>query len=124
MTSSILVCDRDPEFRASVCNFLLSAGYAGVESVATVREAFPRLRSRDYGFILVGLSQPLSMARWVARLVRARQPQARVVFLISAADAALIADHSLVYALKERAFGALSELLPEPEGRGPPEALN
>lgn len=124
MTRSILVCERDPEFRANLCNFLLSAGYSGLDCVATVREVLPRLRSDHYRFILVGLSPPLSMARWLARLVHGRQPEARVVFLIRAIDAPSIADASLVYALKERAFGALAELLPEPAGGTPPEALN
>jgi hypothetical protein len=64
------------------------------------------------------------MARWLARLLQARQPGARVVFLIRASDAALIPDENVIYALKDRAFGALAELLPEPAGSSPPEALN
>jgi CheY-like chemotaxis protein len=112
-TRSALVCDRDSEFRASLCNFLLSAGYSRVEGVDSVREALPRLRSGTYGCVLFALSPPLSMSRWLSRLARARQPEASTIFLIRAADAPLIEDTELVYVFKERAFGSLSELLPE-----------
>jgi hypothetical protein len=112
-TRSALVCDRDAEFRASLCNFLLAAGYSGVEGVGSVREAMPRLRYGSFGCVLFALSPPLAMGRWLYRLARARQPDASAIFLIRAADAPLIEDRQLVYVFKERAFGSLSELLPE-----------
>ena len=108
---AILVCDRDSAFREALRNFLFAAGYAGVEVVATVRDALAMLRHRHYRCILVGLSRPLSTARRLASVARQRQPGAQVLFLVGAADAPLVRDTSLVYVIKEHAFPILLDVL-------------
>jgi len=108
---AILVCDRDTAFREALRNFLFAAGYSHVEIVSTVRNALAMLRHGHYRCILVGLSRPLFTARRLANVARQRQPGAQVLFLVSAADAALVKDTSLVYVIKEHAFSILLSVL-------------
>jgi DNA-binding NtrC family response regulator len=109
--SAILICERDTLFREALRNFLLAAGYARVEAVATVREALAKLRRESYRCILVGLSRPLLNKQRLARVAQQRQPGAKVLFLVSANDVLSIKDASTDYVMKERAFSILLELL-------------
>jgi DNA-binding NarL/FixJ family response regulator len=108
---AILICERDTLFREALRNFLLAAGYARVEVVATVREALARLRHECYGCILIGISRPLSHEQRLATLARQRQPGARVLFLVSADDQPFISDTSFDCLLKEYVFSNLLELI-------------
>jgi DNA-binding NarL/FixJ family response regulator len=108
---AILVCDRDAAFREALRNYLLAAGHARIEAVGTVRGALAMLRRGRYRCILIGLSRPATSAARLARVARARQPGARVLCLIDAADARGIHDASFVYVLKERAFPVLLDML-------------
>ena len=108
---AILVCDRDAAFREALRNFLFTAGYTKVHVVSTVREALAMLRRESYQFILVGVSRAHLVERRLMCVVQRRQPQAKILFLISANDLPFIKQTSFVYVIKERAFITLSELL-------------
>jgi len=111
-SSAILVCDRDNLFRETLQNFLLAAGYTRVEVVATMREARAKLRRENYGCVVIGMTAPpFSRRQQLATITQLRQPQARVVILVQAAEQHLIQDHRFDYAVKEYAFSTLLELL-------------
>jgi DNA-binding NarL/FixJ family response regulator len=110
-SSAILVFDRDPLFREALRNFLLAAGYAEVVIAATVREALAKLRCDSYGHILIGISAPLSRGRRLARVARRRQPEAKILFFVSAQDQPLATDAAVVHVIKEYAFSNLLGLM-------------
>lgn len=83
---AILIYDRDSLFREELRNFLLAAGFAEVVIAATVREALVKLRGESFGHILIGISTPFSCERRLAAIARRRQPEAKVLFLVSAQD--------------------------------------
>ena len=110
-SSAILVCDHDALFREALRNFLLAAGYAEVVIAATVREALTKLRCESYGHILIGISAPLSRGRRLARVARRRQPEAKILFFVSAQDQPLASDAAFVHVIKEYAFSNLLGLM-------------
>ncbi len=107
----LIVCDHDPLFREALRNFLLAAGYSQVEVAATVREAFTRLRRDCYGTILIGVSMPFSRGRRLAAIARRRQPEAKILFLVSADDQPLIKDAKFEYVIREHVFSNLLGLM-------------
>jgi hypothetical protein len=117
-TSFVLVYDRDADFRDTLKNVLLAAGCEEVASVCCLRDFFRELRSGAFSCISVTLSRPLSTARRFAVLAGRLQPRATLLFLVSAADAALVGDRTYAYAIRERAFAVLPDLasIPPPSG--------
>jgi DNA-binding NarL/FixJ family response regulator len=107
----LIIGELDPYFRERLRNFLLAAGYREVEAALTVREALAKLRGKSYRCVLIGVSRPRSVERRMASVVQRRQPEARLVFLISADDVAFFKNNSFAYVIKERAFSTLLELL-------------
>lgn len=108
---AILVCDRDSVFREALRNFLLAAGHSQVEMAATVREALASLRRRTYSYVLIGVCRPFSCGRRLAVIVRRRQREATIFFLVSAQDQPFITDVSCDYVIKEYVFSNLLELM-------------
>jgi DNA-binding NtrC family response regulator len=108
---AILVCDRDIAFREALRNFLLVAGYSQVEVAATIRAALAKLRREHYGYVLIGVSRPLSEGRRLAAVVQRRQLEAKIFFLVSAKDQPFIKDASFEYLIKEYVFSNLLELI-------------
>jgi DNA-binding NarL/FixJ family response regulator len=106
----LIIGEPDPYFRERLRNFLLAAGYREVEAALTVREALAKLRGNNYQCVLIGVSRSHSVRR-VTSVVQRRQPGAKVVFLVSADDAAYFKNNSFAYVIKERAFATLLELL-------------
>ncbi|MCI0558514.1 MAG: hypothetical protein MN733_08470 [Nitrososphaera sp.] len=107
----LIVCNRDPLFREALCNFLLAAGYSQVEVAATVREAFIKLRRDCYGTILIGVSTPFSRGRRLAAVARRRQPEAKILFLVSTDDQPFIKDVKFEYVIREHVFSSLLGLM-------------
>ncbi|MGH9962285.1 MAG: hypothetical protein ACREBC_35040, partial [Pyrinomonadaceae bacterium] len=107
----ILICDGDAYFREELRNFLLAAGYPDVEFAATVRDAIAKVRGKRYSHILIGLSQPFSCERRWAAVIRRRQPGAKILFLVNAADQPSIRAASCEHVIKEYMFSNLLELL-------------
>ena len=108
---AILICDRDTAFREALRNFLYAAGYSHVEVVATVRHALAKIRYKHYRHVLLGVSTPGSDARRLAAIARRRQPEARILILVSVQDQACIRDASFDYVLKEDIFSDLLSLM-------------
>jgi DNA-binding NarL/FixJ family response regulator len=109
--SAILICDRDTLFRESLRNFLLAEGYSEVKVTATVREALARLRHECFGCVLIGMSRPFSIGKRLATVAQRRQPQIKILFLVSAKDQPWIQDASFEYVIKEYVFSNLLELM-------------
>lgn len=108
---AILICDCDAYFREELRNFLLAAGYSDVELAATVRDALAKLREKRYKYVLIGVSQPFSWEQRWAAIIRRRQPAAKILFLVSAADQPLIRATSCEHVIKEYVFSNLLDLL-------------
>ncbi len=108
---AILICDGDAYFREELQNFLLAAGYRDIEFAATVRDAIAKLREKRYKYVLIGASQPFSCERRWAAVIRRRQPGAKILFLVSAADQPSIRATSSEHVIKEYMFSNLSDLL-------------
>jgi DNA-binding NarL/FixJ family response regulator len=108
---AILICDSDAYFREGLQNFLLAAGYPDVELAATVRDAIATLREKRYSHVMIGVSQPFSCERRWAAVIRRRQPAAKIVFLLSAADRPSIRVTSCEHVIKENMFSSLLDLL-------------
>lgn len=107
----ILICDSDAYFREELQNFLLAAGYPDVEIAATVRDAIAKLREKRYKYVLIGVSQPFPCERRWAAVIRRRQPGAKILFLVSAADQPSIRATSCEHVIKEYMVSNLLELL-------------
>ena len=107
----LIVCDRDVFFRESLRDFLLAAGYPEVEVAATVRHALAKIRYRHYLHILISVSTRGSDARRLAAIARRRQPQAKILLLVSVQDQARVRDVSFDYVLKEDIFSDLLSLM-------------
>jgi len=110
-SSAILIYDRDALFREALRNFLLAAGYPQVEVAATVRHALASIRCRHYRHILISVSTRGSDARRLAAIARRRQPQAKILLLVSVQDQARVRDVSFDYVLKEDIFSDLLSLM-------------
>lgn len=108
---AILICDGDTAFREALRNFLLAAGCSHVEVVATVPHALAKIRYKHYRNILIGVSTPGSDARRLAVIARRRQPEAKILLLVSVQDQACIRDASFDYVLKEDIFSDLLSLM-------------
>ncbi|MGH2397672.1 MAG: hypothetical protein ACREXX_16225 [Gammaproteobacteria bacterium] len=108
---AILAYDSDAYFREELRNLLLAAGHSDVELVATVRDALAKLRERCYHYVLIGVSPPFSCQRRWAVVIGRRQPGARILFLVSAADQPSIRATSFDHVIKEYIFSNLLELL-------------
>lgn len=108
---AILVCDRDAVFREALRNFLFAAGYAKVDVVPTVRGALAKLRHESYHCVLFGISRSYAVERRLISVAQRRQPSAKVLFLINAADVPFVKDTSLAYVIKERVFSTLLDSL-------------
>ncbi|AMK78449.1 MULTISPECIES: hypothetical protein [Methylomonas] len=108
---TILVCDRYTGFREGLRNFLLSAGYAQVEVVASVRLALIKLRQQRFEFVLIGVSPPALAAQRLALVTRCRQPDAKIFYLVDAKDQPFIKDTSVETILKEYVYSNLLELI-------------
>jgi len=108
---AILIYDRDALFREELRNFLLAAGFAEVVIAATVREALVKLRGESFGHILIGISTPVSRERRLAAIARRRQPEAKILFLVSAQDQPFPRDAAFEYVIKEYVFSNLSGLM-------------
>ena len=115
---SILLYDRDADFRETLKNVLLAAGCEDVESVGLLRDFFVELRQGAFASILVTLSRPLSSAERFAALAGRLQPHATLLFLVTAADAPLVGDRRHAYAIRERAFAVLPDLANRPPPGG------
>ncbi len=111
LTTEILICDRDQPFCEALRNFLLAAGYAHVEIVATAREALDKFRCQPYGHIFIGMARPFSRAQRLAGIAQRRQPQAKIFLLINAQDLVILSADSSDYIIKEHAFESLLKLL-------------
>lgn len=107
----LIICERDALFREALRNFLLAAGYAEVDVAATVREALAKLRHECFGHVLIGVSRPPSHERRLAAIARRRQPEAKILFLVSAQDQPFIRDASCEYVIKEYVFSNLLGLM-------------
>jgi len=110
----LIACDRYPIFREALRNFLLTAGYTRVDVADGVREALTLLRNGSYRFVLIGLGAPLAKER-LARVTRHRQPEAKVLILVSADRLPEAPDASFTYVIRERASSILLQLLAENE---------
>jgi DNA-binding NarL/FixJ family response regulator len=108
---AVLIYDRDVLFREELRNFLLAAGYAEVLIATTAREALAKLRCESYGHILIGTSTPLSRGRRLAAIARRRQPEAKILFLVSAQDQPFAKDPAFEYVMKEYIFSNLLGLM-------------
>ncbi len=106
-TSAILICDRDHLFREALRNFLLAAGYLHIEIVTTAQEALAKLRREHYGCILIGITQPWQKARRLATVAKHRQPQAKLLLIVRAAEQPLIQNDVFEYILKEQIYSDL-----------------
>lgn len=107
----LIVCDRDVFFREKLRNFLLAAGYPEVEVAATVRHAIANIRYRHYRHILISVSTLGSRATRLAAIARRRQPEAKLLLLVSVQDQPCIRDASFEYVLKEDIFSNLLSLM-------------
>lgn len=107
----LLICDSDAYFREELRNFLLAAGYRDAEFATTVREALAKLREKRYKYVFIGVSQPFLCERRWATVIRRRQPAAKILFLVSAADQPLIRATSCEHMIKEYVFSNLLELM-------------
>ena len=107
----LIVCDRDLLFREALCNLLLAAGYDRVDVAATLGEGLKKVRSEGYGRILIGMSRPFSRPRRLAVIARRRQPDTRIIFLVSPDDPPPIGDPSSEYVLNDHVFSHLLELI-------------
>lgn len=110
-SSAILICDRDQPFCEALRNFLLAAGYAQVEVVATAREAMAKWRRQLYGHIFIGAARPFSKAWRLAVIAQHRQPEAKIFLLLNAKDIVIFPADSSNYIIKEHAFESLLNLL-------------
>jgi DNA-binding NarL/FixJ family response regulator len=119
-SSAILVCDRDRLFRETLKNFLLAAGYGRVEVVATARAALALLRRERFDCMMIGLSRPFSHKRRLVMIARRRQPDAKILVLVAAADQPYIHDAGFEYVIKEQVFSNIIALLKEHEPEGEP----
>lgn len=108
---AILACDRDTLFREALRNFLYAAGYNQVEVVPTIREALAKIRCERYRCIMIGLSRPRPNEQRLVALLRKRQPEAKVLFLMNANETAISKSAQADYVLKEHAFSTLSDWL-------------
>ncbi|MGH8602951.1 MAG: response regulator [Gammaproteobacteria bacterium] len=107
----LIICERDPLFREALRNFLLAAGYVNVEVAATMRDALIMLCCECYGHILIDVSTPFSHGRRLAAIARKRQPEAKILCLVSAQDQPFARDASCEYVIKEYVFSNLLELM-------------
>lgn len=108
---AVLIYDRDALFREALRNFLLAEGYPQVEVVKTARGALAKLRHERYGYVLIGVSRPLSSERRLAAIVQRRQPATRIFLLVSAKDQPFIKDPLFECVIKERVFSNMLELM-------------
>jgi len=106
-SQAILVCDRDNGFREALRNLLFAAGYPSVEVIGTVRGALAKLRRETYGCIVIGISRPGPRERRWAMVVRRRQPDAKLLFVVPAAAIPVVKTACFDYVIKERAFSML-----------------
>ena len=104
---AILVCDRYTAFREALKNFLLAAGYSQVEVVATVRETLARLRNEHYGYVLIGVSRPVSAGQRLAAMAQRRQPEAKIFILVAAKDQPFVKDATFETVIKEYVYSTL-----------------
>lgn len=110
-SSAILVYDRDTLFGEALQNFLFAAGFSSVDVATTVQEALGRLRCKRYNNFLIDLSPRRSgEPRWVA-VIRRRQPDAKIIFLMKAADQPFIQEGEFDHVIKEYVFSSLLELI-------------
>lgn len=82
---SILLHLRTPHLSASLRNYLLSGGYPRVVGVATAKAVLAELRSRDYGYVLIELVDPIKRGEWMAQAIALRWPRLRVIVLVDGA---------------------------------------
>lgn len=109
--NAILICDRDPLFREGLRNFLLAAGYREIEIAVTVREALKRLRGECYGHVLIGAAPACSRGQRLASIALRRQPEAKIVLLVSGDDRPPMKGASFEVVIKEHVFGNLLGLM-------------
>lgn len=107
--TSVLILECDPLFRAALGNHLLSAGIARVDSANSIPKALMHLRRGYYQMVLIGCCRPFRRALRLAASAARRQPQARILGLISAADHMEAPRSGFDYVIRERAFADLSE---------------
>ncbi|MCA9420539.1 MAG: response regulator [Nitrospira sp.] len=109
--SAILIYDRDTLFGEALQNFLFAGGFSSVDVATTVQEALGRLRRNHYNNILIDLSPRQSGQRRWSAIIQRRQPDAKIIFLIKAADQPLIQECAFDQVIKEYVFAALLELI-------------
>lgn len=109
--SAILVYDRDTLFGEALQNFLFAAGFSSVDVTATVHETLGKLRRKHYNHILIDLTPRRSCERRWAAVIRQRQPDAKIIFLMKAADHLLIRESVFDHVIKEYVFSSLLELM-------------
>lgn len=109
--SAILVYDRDMLFGEALQNFLFAAGFSTVDVAATVLEALGKLRHKHYTNILIELTPSRSCeGRWAA-VIQRRQPGAKIIFLMKAAEQPFIQEGAFDHVIKEYVFSSLLELI-------------
>jgi DNA-binding NarL/FixJ family response regulator len=85
MPSNVLIVDDHPGFRASARRLLTSHGYEVVGEAASGEEALEAVRSLEPELVLLDVGLPDADGIEVARRIRERHPDARVV-LVSSRD--------------------------------------
>jgi DNA-binding NtrC family response regulator len=106
-----LICDRDTFFCEELRNFLLAAGYLRVDVAVTARKALARIHQGRYGYVLIGLSHPFSLAWRLAAVAHLRNSRAVIVFIMNGEDQPLVRGPALHYVIKEHAFATLLGLI-------------
>lgn len=111
LSAILIICDRDTVFREGLHNFLLAAGYREIEIAVTVGEALKRLRRECYGHVLIGAAPAGSRGQRLASIARRRQPEAKIVLLVSDDDRPSMKDTSFEVVTKEHVFANLLGLM-------------
>lgn len=111
LSAILIICEHDPLFREALRNYLLASGYSQVEIAPTTQEAVTKLRFQCYGYILIGISTPFSHGRRLAAIARRRQPQAKILCLVSAQDMPLFKAIPFECVIKEHVFSNLLGLM-------------
>lgn len=90
---------------------IFSSRHVNVEVAATMRDALIMLCCECYRHILIDVSTFFSHGRRLAAIARKRQPEAKILCLVSAQDQPFARDASCEYVMKEYVFSNLLGLM-------------
>lgn len=79
----ILIVEPDSSFREELYNFLLSAGYENVDSVASFEQSFKRIMESRYDVVISDASACSTDGLRFARAVTKIRPGSEVILMIS-----------------------------------------